>query len=137
MVGGLGASTLRGALGEGWPGSEVGARRRSSRNGVGWAPARRFKAAILYAVRHWRNRARQASRTGTEGAYMSGKFRLHGFVVRLDHVHLSMTVGGGMTVEKAMQSGIYCEAGERGTRRFAREGSLLFCVLGNEKGHGG
>ena len=33
----------------------------------------------------------------------AGKFRLHDFVVVPDHVHLLMTVGGGMTIEKAMQ----------------------------------
>jgi len=33
----------------------------------------------------------------------AGKFRLHDFVVMPNHVHLLMTVGGGMTVEKAMQ----------------------------------
>jgi putative transposase len=33
----------------------------------------------------------------------AGKFRLHDFVIMPDHVHLLMTVGGGMTVEKAMQ----------------------------------
>ena len=33
----------------------------------------------------------------------AGKFRLHDFVVMPDHVHLLMTVGGGMTVERAMQ----------------------------------
>jgi putative transposase len=33
----------------------------------------------------------------------AGKFRLHDFVVMPDHVHLLMTVGGGMTIEKAMQ----------------------------------
>jgi len=33
----------------------------------------------------------------------AGKFRLHDFVVMPDHVHLLMTVGGGMTVEGAMQ----------------------------------
>jgi putative transposase len=32
----------------------------------------------------------------------AGKFRLHDFVVMPDHVHL-LTVGGGMTVERAMQ----------------------------------
>src|ERR1035437_6404265 len=34
---------------------------------------------------------------------LAGKFRLHDFVVMPDHVHLLMTVGGGMTVERAMQ----------------------------------
>lgn len=33
----------------------------------------------------------------------AGEFRLHDFVVMPDHVHLLMTVGGGMTVERAMQ----------------------------------
>ncbi len=33
----------------------------------------------------------------------AGKFRLHDFVIMPDHVHLLMTVGGGMTIEKAMQ----------------------------------
>jgi putative transposase len=33
----------------------------------------------------------------------AGKFRLHDFVIMPDHVHLLITVGGGMTVEKAMQ----------------------------------
>ena len=33
----------------------------------------------------------------------AGKFRLHDFVVMPDHVHLLITVGAGMTIEKAMQ----------------------------------
>ena len=33
----------------------------------------------------------------------AGKFRLHDFVIMPDHVHLLMTVGDGMTVERAMQ----------------------------------
>ena len=33
----------------------------------------------------------------------AGKFRLRDFVVMPDHVHLSMTVSGSITVEKAMQ----------------------------------
>ena len=33
----------------------------------------------------------------------AGKFRLHDFVVMPDHMHLLMTVGTGMTIEKAMQ----------------------------------
>jgi len=33
----------------------------------------------------------------------AGKFRLHDFVVMPDHVHLWMTVGGSITVEKARQ----------------------------------
>ena len=33
----------------------------------------------------------------------AGKFRLHDFVVMPDHVHLWMTVGGSITVEKATQ----------------------------------
>ncbi len=31
------------------------------------------------------------------------KFRLHDFVVMPDHVHVLITVGGDMTIEKAMQ----------------------------------
>ena len=34
---------------------------------------------------------------------VAGKFRLHDFVVMPDHVHLLLTVGAGMTIEKAMQ----------------------------------
>jgi putative transposase len=33
----------------------------------------------------------------------AGKFRLHDFVVMPDHLHLLITVGSGMTIEKAMQ----------------------------------
>ena len=33
----------------------------------------------------------------------AGKFRLHDFVVMPNHVHLLMTVGADMTIEKAMQ----------------------------------
>jgi putative transposase len=33
----------------------------------------------------------------------AGKFRLHDFVVMPDHIHLLITVGGDMTIEKAMQ----------------------------------
>ena len=33
----------------------------------------------------------------------AGKFALHDFVVMPDHVHLLMTVGDDMTIEKAMQ----------------------------------
>jgi putative transposase len=33
----------------------------------------------------------------------AGKFRLHDFVVMPDHLHLLMTVGADMTIEKAMQ----------------------------------
>jgi putative transposase len=33
----------------------------------------------------------------------AGKFRLHDFVIMPNRVHLLMTVGGGMTIEKAMQ----------------------------------
>ena len=33
----------------------------------------------------------------------AGKFRLHDFVIMPDHMHLLLTVGGGMTIEKAMQ----------------------------------
>ena len=33
----------------------------------------------------------------------AGKFRLHDFVVMPNHVHLLITVGGDMTIEKAMQ----------------------------------
>ena len=32
-----------------------------------------------------------------------GKFRLHEFVVMPDHFHLLLTVGGGMTIERALQ----------------------------------
>jgi putative transposase len=32
-----------------------------------------------------------------------GKFRLHDFVVMPDHLHVLLTVGDGMTVERAMQ----------------------------------
>ena len=32
----------------------------------------------------------------------TGKFRLHDFVVMPDHLHLLMTVGSGMTIQKAM-----------------------------------
>jgi putative transposase len=32
----------------------------------------------------------------------AGKFRLHDFVVMPDHLHLLMTVGSGMTIQKAM-----------------------------------
>ena len=31
------------------------------------------------------------------------KFRLHDFVIMPDHIHLLITVGGDMTIEKAMQ----------------------------------
>ena len=34
---------------------------------------------------------------------VAGKFRLHDFVIMPNHVHLLMTVGDGMTIEKAMQ----------------------------------
>jgi len=33
----------------------------------------------------------------------AGKFRLHDFAIMPDHMHLLLTVGGGMTIEKAMQ----------------------------------
>jgi putative transposase len=33
----------------------------------------------------------------------AGKFRLHDFVVMPDHLHLLITVGADMTIEKAMQ----------------------------------
>jgi putative transposase len=33
----------------------------------------------------------------------AGKFRLHDFVVMPDHIHLLITAGGDMTIEKAMQ----------------------------------
>src|ERR1017187_5477743 len=33
----------------------------------------------------------------------AGKFRLHDFVVMPDHLHVLLTVGDGMTVERAMQ----------------------------------
>jgi putative transposase len=33
----------------------------------------------------------------------AGKFRLHDFVIMPDHLHLLMTVGADMTIEKAMQ----------------------------------
>jgi putative transposase len=33
----------------------------------------------------------------------AGRFRLHDFVVMPDHVHVLMTVGADMTIEKAMQ----------------------------------
>jgi Transposase IS200 like len=33
----------------------------------------------------------------------AGKFRLHDFVIMPNHVHLLMTVGADMTIEKAMQ----------------------------------
>jgi len=33
----------------------------------------------------------------------AGKFRVHDFVVMPDHVHVLVTVGSGMTIEKAMQ----------------------------------
>jgi putative transposase len=33
----------------------------------------------------------------------AGKFRLHDFVVMPDHVHVLLTVGADMTIEKAMQ----------------------------------
>ncbi len=33
----------------------------------------------------------------------AGKFRLHDFVVMPDHMHLLITVGADMTIEKAMQ----------------------------------
>ena len=34
---------------------------------------------------------------------VSGKFRLHDFVIMPDHLHVLLTVGTGMTIEKAMQ----------------------------------
>ena len=38
------------------------------------------------------------------GSYVAaGKFRLHDFVVRPNHLHLLITVREGMTIEKAMQ----------------------------------
>ena len=33
----------------------------------------------------------------------AGRFRLHDFVIMPNHLHLLMTVGAGMTIEKAMQ----------------------------------
>ena len=37
-------------------------------------------------------------------SYVAGrKFQLHDFVVMPDHVHLLITVGGAMTIERAMQ----------------------------------
>ena len=33
----------------------------------------------------------------------AGKLRVHDFVVMPDHVHLLLTVGGNMSIEKAMQ----------------------------------
>ena len=37
-------------------------------------------------------------------SYVSaGKFRLHDFVIMPDHLHLLLTVGEGMTIERAMQ----------------------------------
>ena len=37
-------------------------------------------------------------------SYVAGrKFQLHDFVVMRDHVHLLITVGGDMTIERAMQ----------------------------------
>ena len=33
----------------------------------------------------------------------AGKFRVHDFVVMPDHVHLLLTVGGNISIEKAMQ----------------------------------
>ena len=33
----------------------------------------------------------------------AGKFRLHDFVIMPNHVHLLITVGGNMSIEKAMQ----------------------------------
>ena len=33
----------------------------------------------------------------------TGKFRLHDFVIMPNHLHLLLTVGEGMTIEKAMQ----------------------------------
>ena len=33
----------------------------------------------------------------------AGRFKLHDFVIMPDHVHLLLTVGDGMTIEKAMQ----------------------------------
>ena len=33
----------------------------------------------------------------------AGKFQVHDFVVMPDHVHLLLTVGSGMTIERAMQ----------------------------------
>ena len=33
----------------------------------------------------------------------AGKFQVHDFVVMPDHVHLLVTVGSGMSIEKAMQ----------------------------------
>ena len=33
----------------------------------------------------------------------AGKFRLHDFVIMPDHLHVLLTVGAGMTVERAMQ----------------------------------
>src|ERR1039458_5194691 len=93
------------------------------------------------------------------------KFRLHDFVVMPDHLHLLVTVGDGMTVERAMQlvkggfsylaawllrdargvsaelhqaSGIHSgEPGEGGTGREARGVPLLFHVRGKEEGSGG
>src|ERR1035441_5763065 len=49
------------------------------------------------------------------------KFRLHDFVVMPDHLHLLVTVGDGMTVERAMQlvKGILIPL-EEGMRSFGR-----------------
>jgi len=64
-------------------------------------------------------------------SYVAGrKFQLHDFVVMRDHVHLLITVGGDMTIERAMQfvkggfsfrlrkeSGYLGEVWQRGFRR--------------------
>ena len=51
----------------------------------------------------------------------AGKFRLYYFVVMPDHVHLLMTVGGGMTVERAMQ---FIKGGFSETRVESRQSCL-------------
>jgi len=33
----------------------------------------------------------------------AGRFRLHDFAIMPDHVHVLLTVGTGMTIERAMQ----------------------------------
>ena len=76
-------------------------------------------------------------------SYVVGrKFQLHDFVVMPDHVHLLITVGGDMTIERAMQFvkggfsfrlrkvGIWGRSGSADFRRCGSTTERAFCDIG-------
>ncbi len=74
-------------------------------------PSRQDPPSHAHVLRHYQNQPRpRLVAVGTKRrvdvlrSYVAaGKFRLHDFVVMPNHLHVLLTVGEGMTMERAMQ----------------------------------